>query len=96
MFRPACCSNLRPGVSDQVVEYDSEKSRTVASLALSRTLGEFLDKHFIFSHGGAPLRTLYSDIEQIYNQFGMASLTRLIGQGAWNFTGYRTQAGEPA
>ena len=49
---PLCCSNLLPGVPDQVVEYNSETSRTVASLAFSGTLGKFPDIRFIFSHGG--------------------------------------------
>jgi 6-methylsalicylate decarboxylase len=103
----ACCSNLLPGVPDQVVEYNSETSRTVASLAFSGTLGKFPEIRFIFSHGGgtvpylvarferlfnnrpdlkamtpdgcvALLRTLYFDTAQAFNEFTMASLTRLM------------------
>jgi predicted TIM-barrel fold metal-dependent hydrolase len=103
----ACCSNLLPGVPDQVVEYNSETSRTVASLAFSGTLGKYPDIRFIFSHGGgtvpylvarferlfnsrpdlkamtpdgcvALLRKLYFDTAQAFNEFTMASLTRLM------------------
>jgi 6-methylsalicylate decarboxylase len=94
-------------VPDQVVEYNSETSRTVASLAFSGTLGKFPDIRFIFSHGGgtvpylvarferlfnsrpdlkamtpegcvALLRKLYFDTAQAFNEFAMASLTRLM------------------
>jgi predicted TIM-barrel fold metal-dependent hydrolase len=103
----ACCSNLLPGVPDQIVEYNSETSRTIASLAFSGTLGKFPDIRFIFSHGGgtvpylvarferlfnsrpdlqamtpggciALLRGLYFDTAQAFNEFAMASLTRLM------------------
>jgi predicted TIM-barrel fold metal-dependent hydrolase len=102
-----CCSNLLPGVPDQVVEYNSETSRTVASLAFSGTLGKFPDIRFIFSHGGgtvpylvprferlfnsrpdlqamtpggcvALLRKLYFDTAQAYNEYALASMTRLM------------------
>ena len=92
---------------DQVVEYNSETSRTVASLAFSGTLGKFPDVRFIFSHGGgtvpylvarferlfnsrpdlkamtpggcvALLRALYFDTAQAFNEYTMASLTRLM------------------
>jgi predicted TIM-barrel fold metal-dependent hydrolase len=103
----ACCSNLLPGVPDQVVEYNSETSRTIASLIFSGTLGRFPDIRFIFSHGGgtvpylvarferlfnsrpdiqamsqdgcvALLRKLYFDTAQAFNEFTLASLTRLM------------------
>jgi predicted TIM-barrel fold metal-dependent hydrolase len=103
----ACCSNLLPNVPDQVVEYNSETSRTVASLMFSGTLGRFPNIRFIFSHGGgtvpylvarferlfngrpdllamtpsgcvALLRTLYFDTAQAFNEYSMASMTRLM------------------
>jgi 6-methylsalicylate decarboxylase len=103
----ACCVNLLPGVPDQVVEYNSETSRTVASLMFSGTFGKFPDIRFIFSHGGgtvpylvarferlfnsrpdlqamapagcvAQLQKLYFDTAQAFNEYAMASLTRLM------------------
>jgi predicted TIM-barrel fold metal-dependent hydrolase len=103
----ACCTGLLPGVPDQVVEYNSETSRTIASLVFSGTVGKYPDIRFIFSHGGgtvpylvarferlfnsrpdllamtpggctALLRTLYFDTAQAFNEFALASLTRLM------------------
>jgi predicted TIM-barrel fold metal-dependent hydrolase len=62
-----CCTNLLPGVPDQVVEYNSETSRTVASLAFSGTLGKFPNIRFIFSHGGGTVPYLVARFERLFN-----------------------------
>jgi predicted TIM-barrel fold metal-dependent hydrolase len=105
-----CCTALVPGVPEVVVEYQSETSRTIASLLFSGTTLKFPDIRFIFSHGGGtvpylvarfdrlfsgrpdlmklspdgvlpPLRRLYFDTAQAYNEYAMAALTRLMPSG---------------
>jgi predicted TIM-barrel fold metal-dependent hydrolase len=62
-----CCSNLLPGVPDQVVEYNSETSRTVASLMANGTLGKFPDIRFIFSHGGGTVPYLVARFQRLFD-----------------------------
>ena len=62
-----CCSGLIPGVPDQVVEYNTETSRTIASLIFSGTTGRFPGVRFIFSHGGGTVPYLVSRYERLFN-----------------------------
>ena len=62
-----CCSGLVPGVPDQVVEYNSETSRTIASLIFSGTAGRFPGIRFIFSHGGGTVPYLVARFERLFN-----------------------------
>ena len=62
-----CCSGLIPGVPDQVVEYNTETSRTIASLIFSGTSGRFPGVRFIFSHGGGTVPYLVSRYERLFN-----------------------------
>ena len=62
-----CCSGLIPGVPDQVVEYNTETARTIASLLFSGTTGRFPGVRFIFSHGGGTVPYLVSRFERLFN-----------------------------
>ena len=64
---PVCCSGLLPGVPDQVLEYNSETSRTIASLIFSGTAGRYPGIRFIFSHGGGTVPYLVSRFERLFN-----------------------------
>jgi predicted TIM-barrel fold metal-dependent hydrolase len=62
-----CCTGLVPGVPEQVVEYNTETSRTIASLLFSGTAGRFPRIRFIFSHGGGTVPYLVSRFERLFN-----------------------------
>ena len=62
-----CCTGLVPGVPEQVVEYNTETSRTIASLLFSGTAGRFPAIRFIFSHGGGTVPYLVSRFERLFN-----------------------------
>lgn len=53
--RARCCVNLVRRISDAVVEYGADTTRTIASLIFSGTSQRFKDVSFIFSHGGGAL-----------------------------------------
>ncbi len=62
-----CCTGLLPGVPDQVLEYNTETSRTIASLLFSGTAGRFQRIRWIFSHGGGTVPYLVSRYERLFN-----------------------------
>ena len=62
-----CCSGLVPGVPDQVVEYQSETSRTIASLIFSGTAGRYPGIRFIFSHGGGTVPYLVARFDRLFS-----------------------------
>jgi 6-methylsalicylate decarboxylase len=75
----ACCTGLVPGVPEVVVEYQSETSRTIASLLFSGTTGRFPDIRFIFSHGGGTVPYLVARFERLFN--GRPELVKLLPEG---------------
>jgi 6-methylsalicylate decarboxylase len=52
---PACCRNLIAGVSEPIIEYGTDTSRTIASLLFTGTASRCPDIKFIFSHGGGTM-----------------------------------------
>ena len=50
-----CCRNLIPDVTDAVIEYGTDTTRTIASLLFSGTAARCPDIRFIFSHAGGTL-----------------------------------------
>jgi predicted TIM-barrel fold metal-dependent hydrolase len=75
----SCCTGLVPGVPEVVVEYQSETSRTIASLLFSGTTGRFPDIRFIFSHGGGTVPYLVARFERLFN--GRPELVKLLPEG---------------
>lgn len=59
-----CCVNLVHGVSEAVVEFGADTTRTIASLLLSGTSQRYHDINWIFSHGGGAL-TAFAERFQI-------------------------------
>jgi 6-methylsalicylate decarboxylase len=52
---PSCCRNLIADVSEPVIEYGTDTSRTIASLLFTGTASRCSDIKFIFSHGGGTM-----------------------------------------
>jgi predicted TIM-barrel fold metal-dependent hydrolase len=53
-----CCRGLIPGLSDSVIEYETDTARTLASLIFSGAAERCPDIRFIFSHGGGAFPAL--------------------------------------
>ena len=76
----SCCTGLVPGVPEVVVEYQSETSRTIASLVFSGTTLRFPDIRFIFSHGGGTVPYLVARFDRLFS--GRADLMQMMPDGA--------------
>jgi len=50
-----CCVNLQPGVSDTVIEYGADTTRTIVDIVFSGTAARCPDLRFIFSHAGGAM-----------------------------------------
>jgi 6-methylsalicylate decarboxylase len=53
--RPDCCVDLVPEVSEAVIEYGTDTTRTIASLVFSGTATKSPNIEFLFSHAGGTL-----------------------------------------
>lgn len=51
----ACCDKLVPGVPDTIVEYQTDTTRTIASLILSGTTVKYPNVRIVFSHAGGTM-----------------------------------------
>jgi 6-methylsalicylate decarboxylase len=53
--RPDCCARLLPEISEAIIEYGTDTTRTIASLVFSGTASRSPDLRFLWSHGGGTL-----------------------------------------
>ena len=53
--RPDCCANLVPEISEAIIEYGTDTTRTIASLLFSGTASRCPDIRFLFSHAGGTM-----------------------------------------
>ena len=51
----ACCNHLQPEISEAVIEYGTDTTRTIASLIFSGASQRYPNVRVIFSHGGGTL-----------------------------------------
>jgi predicted TIM-barrel fold metal-dependent hydrolase len=51
----ACCQNLLPGIPDNIIEYQTDTSRAIASVVFSGVTTQFPCIRFVFSHGGGTM-----------------------------------------
>jgi 6-methylsalicylate decarboxylase len=58
--RPDCCTPLLPGITEAAVEYCTDTTRTIASLAFTGAATRFPDIRWIFSHAGGTMPFLIS------------------------------------
>jgi len=59
----ACCGNLIPFIPDNVVEFGTDTTRTIASLVFSGAAERWPDIKFIFSHAGGTMPFLIERFE---------------------------------
>jgi 6-methylsalicylate decarboxylase len=53
--RPDCCAPLLPMISEAIIEYGTDTTRTIASLVFSGTATRSPDISFLFSHAGGTM-----------------------------------------
>ena len=53
--RPDCCANLLPEISEAIIEYGTDTTRTIASLLFSGTAARSPDIRFLWSHAGGTM-----------------------------------------
>ncbi|HLG56770.1 MAG TPA: amidohydrolase family protein [Vicinamibacterales bacterium] len=53
-----CCQGLIPRVANQMLEYPTDTTRTIASLLVSDAATKYSDIRFIFSHAGGTLTSI--------------------------------------
>ena len=53
--RPDCCTNLLPEISEAIIEYGTDTTRTIASLVFSGMAARCPDINFIWSHAGGTM-----------------------------------------
>jgi predicted TIM-barrel fold metal-dependent hydrolase len=64
----ACCGNLMPFIPDNVIEFGTDTSRTIASLVFSGATDRWPDIKFIFSHAGGTMPFLIERFEFLARQ----------------------------
>ncbi len=58
-----CCRNLVSDVPDQIIEFGTDTTRTIANLVFSGTTVRFPDIRFIFSHAGGTMPFLVERLQ---------------------------------
>src|SRR5262245_17180701 len=58
-----CCRNLVPDIPDQIIEFGTDTTRTIANLVFSGTTVRFPDIRFIFSHAGGTMPFLVERLQ---------------------------------
>jgi predicted TIM-barrel fold metal-dependent hydrolase len=74
-----CCRNLVPDIPDQIIEFGTDTTRTIANLVFSGTTVRFPDIRFIFSHAGGTMPFLVERLQLL------PSISPKIKQGGWDF-----------
>lgn len=64
---PNCCRNLVPDIPDQIIEFGTDTTRTIANLVFSGTTTRFPDIRFIFSHAGGTMPFLVERLQLLPN-----------------------------
>jgi 6-methylsalicylate decarboxylase len=58
-----CCRNLVPDIPDQIIEFGTDTTRTIANLVFSGTTTRFPEISFIFSHAGGSMPFLVERLQ---------------------------------
>jgi 6-methylsalicylate decarboxylase len=74
-----CCRNLVPDIPDQIIEFGTDTTRTIANLVFSGTTLRFPDIRFIFSHAGGTMPFLVERLQLL------PTISPKLKQGGWDF-----------
>ena len=74
----ACCVNPVPVMSETIVEFAADTTRTIGSLVFSGTAAKFPSIAFIFSHGGGNMPYV---IDRFHNQMDSPKSAALVPNG---------------
>lgn len=74
-----CCRNLVPDIPDQIIEFGTDTTRTIANLVFSGTTVRCPDIRFIFSHAGGTMPFLVERLQLL------PSISPKLKQGGWSF-----------
>lgn len=68
-----CCADLLPDVSESIIEYGTDTTRTIASLVFSGAASRYPGVRFIFSHGGGTFPFLIERFEGLAKRAPIAA-----------------------
>ena len=74
----ACCVNPVPVMSETIVEFAADTTRTIGSLIFSGTTTKFPNITFIFSHGGGSMPFV---IDRFHNQMAIPKSAAMVPNG---------------
>jgi predicted TIM-barrel fold metal-dependent hydrolase len=74
-----CCRNLVPDIPDQIIEFGTDTTRTIANLVFSGTTLRFPDIRFIFSHAGGTMPFLVERLQLL------PTISSKLRQDGWDF-----------
>jgi 6-methylsalicylate decarboxylase len=66
--RPDCCAPLLPEISEAIIEYGTDTTRTIASLLFSGTAARCPDVSFLWSHAGGTMPFLIGRFQAVAAQ----------------------------
>jgi predicted TIM-barrel fold metal-dependent hydrolase len=77
----SCCGMGIPNINPPAIDFSTDTTRAIASLAFSGTFGRCLDIKFIFSHGGGTLPIIAQRIAGQLRNFKPEEVKRLMPNG---------------
>ena len=79
----SCCGMKLPSINPPAIDYSTDTTRTIASLAYSGTLGRCPDIKFIFSHGAGTMPMIVQRIAGQQRNISPDELKRLMPHGGF-------------
>ena len=79
----SCCGMAIPSINPPAIDYSTDTTRTIASLAYSGTFGRCPDIKFIFSHGGGTMPMIVQRIAGQQRNLAPDELKRLMPHGGF-------------
>ena len=77
----SCCGMEIPGISPPAIDFSTDTTRTIASLAFSGTFARCPDIRFIFSHGGGTMPMIVQRVAGQTRNFKPEELARILPNG---------------
>jgi len=77
----SCCGMSIPGVNPPAIDFSTDTTRTLASLAYSGTFARCPDIRFIFSHGGGTMPMIVQRVAASIRNFTPEQRARILPDG---------------